>query len=204
MKQPLIFVQDPNALKNWLEACGSSAKILYDLHQLDKRFNVENSLVLIQVSEDATPEKIAQIASHNFDVLAFSNEPTNEEGFALFQKGVKGYLNTFSTPERIEQAMATILDGNVWLGQNIMAAMIKSVKPPVTYHQDWVRLLTDREFEVVKLVLECLPNRAIAERLQITERTVKAHLHNVFEKFAINDRLTLALKIKNWDATSNV
>lgn len=198
MKQPLIFVQDPNALKNWLEATDSQVKVLFDLHELEKRFVAQNSVLLVQLSEHATVNDISQMVKHGFDVLVFSNQPSNDEGLALFKNGIKGYLNTFSTPDRIQHALETILDGNVWLGQSIMAAMIQSVSSTTPTNKDWENLLTEREFAVVKLVLESLPNRAIAERLNITERTVKSHLHNVFEKLTVKDRLALALKIKNW------
>ena len=50
MKRPLIFVQDPNALKNWLTACGTDAKILYDLTNLSSRYEAKSHLVLIQIS----------------------------------------------------------------------------------------------------------------------------------------------------------
>ncbi|WP_127470026.1 response regulator transcription factor [Thiomicrorhabdus aquaedulcis] len=203
MKQSLIFVQDPNALKNWLEATDSQeVKVLYDLHELEKRFIAQSCILLVQLSEHATVHDIGHLVKHGFDVLVFSNLPSNEEGLALFKNGIKGYLNTFSTPDRIKQAMTTIMTGNVWLGQSIMTAMIQSVGSAVTVNDDWRTLLTEREFEVVKLVLESLPNRAIAERLNITERTVKSHLHNTFEKLNVKDRLALALKVKNWQSLS--
>ena len=54
-------------------------------------------------------------------------------------------------------------------------------------------LLTEREREVVSLVVAGLKNKAIAERLAIAERTVKNHLQSIFHKLAITSRLQLAM-----------
>lgn len=197
MKRPLIFVQDPNALKNWLSACGTTAKILYDLSDLTSRFDPNEFLLLIQISPESSLEQITQLAQE-FDIIVTSNEPTDFEGIQLFQKGIKGYINTFSTVERINQAIMTVQAGSVWLGQNIMQAMIQSLDAPQADKDGWKPLLTERELQTTELVLQSKSNKEIASELSITERTVKSHLHNVFEKLEVNDRLALVLKIKNW------
>ena len=60
-----------------------------------------------------------------------------------------------------------------------------------TAARDVARTLTPREIELVKMVAQGLRNRAIAERLAISEGTVKIHLHNVYEKLGIDGRLEL-------------
>jgi len=197
MKRPLIYVQDPNALKNWLTACGTDAKVLYDLDNLSTRFEPSEHILLIQLSEQTSTEKLSEL-SGQFDILVAANEPSNIEGLQLFQQGIKGYINTFSTVERLEQAIATIQSGSVWLGQTVMQAMIQSLVEDRQSKDAWKDLLTDREQQAATLVLESKTNKQIAENLDITERTVKAHLHNIFEKLEVTDRLALVLKIKNW------
>ena len=196
MKRPLIFVQDPNALKNWLTACGTDSKILYDLEDLDQRFAPGECIVLIQISDLANIEQVKKIVQQQFDVLLFCNEPSTEEGLQLFQYGIKGYLNTFATVERIEQALTTIDAGSIWLGPSVLQAMIQSVAKTQQSNDRWKEQLTEREQQVALLVLESKSNREIADQLSITERTVKAHMHNMFEKFEVSDRLALVLKIK--------
>ena len=53
------------------------------------------------------------------------------------------------------------------------------------------RILSAREREIVRLVAGGLRNRAIAERLAISEGTVKVHVHNVYEKLDVNSRIEL-------------
>jgi DNA-binding NarL/FixJ family response regulator len=198
MKRPLIFVQDPNALKNWLKACGTDTKILYDLDSLDQRFTANECIVLIQLSDLSNIEQVKKIVQQKFDVLLFCNEPSTTEGLALFQFGIKGYLNTFASVGRIEQALVTISAGSIWLGPEILQNMIQSVTHAQTLDDHWMEIVTDREQQVALLVLKSKSNKEIAEQLNITERTVKAHMHNMFQKFQVSDRLSLVLKIKNY------
>lgn len=198
MKRPLIFVQDPNALKNWLAACGSDAKVLYDLQDLTQRFDPAEVILLIQLSDRATQSQVTELVERGFDTLLFSDEPNNSEGLNFFKVGVKGYLNTYATVARIQQALNTISEGSIWLGQSVMNAMIQNLSKANKENDGWKALLTDRELEVANLVLETKTNKEIAAQLDITERTVKSHMHNIFEKFEVSDRLALALKIKNW------
>lgn len=197
MKNPLIYVQDPNALKNWLAACAANAKVLYDLNNLEARFNPNQYMLLIQITENSSIETIIELAK-KFDIIVTSNQPSDQEGLMVFKSGIKGYINTFSTVDRIKQALATVQDGNVWLGQNIMQMMIQSLQAESETSESWKELLTERELQTTERVLESKSNKVIATELEITERTVKAHLHNIFEKLEVSDRLGLALKIKNW------
>ena len=197
MKQPLIYVQDPNALKNWLNACSAKVKVLYDLHNLESRFSANEYILLIQITESSSVDEISKLAQY-FDTIATSNEPSDTEGLLLFQRGVKGYINTFSTVERIKQALDTVQNGNVWLGQSVMQFMIKALQPEQIQRDRWKEQLTEREIQTAEKVLESKSNKEIAIELEITERTVKSHLHNIFEKLHVKDRLGLALAIKNW------
>jgi two-component system, NarL family, nitrate/nitrite response regulator NarL len=52
--------------------------------------------------------------------------------------------------------------------------------------------LTARERQIVRLVSKGLSNREVASRLNLTEGTIKAHLHNIYQKLAINNRTALA------------
>ncbi|MCF6253579.1 MAG: response regulator transcription factor [Thiomicrorhabdus sp.] len=198
MKRPLIFIQNPNALKNWLTACGSDAKILYDLDTLSQKFTPSNVILLVHLSDKVNQEKITHLCQQNLDVLAFSDKPSTTEGIQLFKKGIKGYLNTHASVDRIQQALSTINSGSIWLGSTIMQAMIGQVGLSPIKNNDWKKQLTPRETQVVEQVLNKKSNQEIADALNITERTVKSHLHNVFEKLQVSDRLALALKIHNW------
>ena len=59
-------------------------------------------------------------------------------------------------------------------------------------HQRLTQLLTTRERQIILLVAEGLSNKAVGRRLELSEGTVKIHLHNVYQKLQVNNRTTLA------------
>ncbi|MDG4813222.1 response regulator transcription factor [Hydrogenovibrio sp. 3SP14C1] len=200
MKQLLLYVQDPHALKNWSKVSSLPKQILYTLEMNPKMRPVTDNLLLIQLTSD--PENTAEIEAvlqQGYTVLLFSNQPSAAEGVAWFQKGIKGYVNTFSQPSRIEQALNTILDGNIWLGQNVMQGIIQAVSSNQAVQNDsWKEKLSAREIETMEWILQGKSNHEIAEQMIISERTVKAHVHSLLEKLDAKDRLNLVIKIQNW------
>ena len=62
----------------------------------------------------------------------------------------------------------------------------------LTLPQGAVRVLTNRELEIVRLVATGLRNKQIADQLSITEGTVKIHLHTIFEKLGVSSRVELS------------
>ena len=80
-----------------------------------------------------------------------------------------------------------------------MQSLIQTVSKSRTVTDDsWKERLSEREIETVELVLQGKSNQEIAELLHISERTVKAHMHNILEKLEAKDRLNLVIKIQNW------
>lgn len=200
MKPLLLLVQDKNALQNWLAVCQDECSIAENLQQLPARQNKQDNqqFLFIQITESVTVEDIITQAKQGWSIVALSNTPNDAEGIRLFQNGIRGYANTFAAKPRIEQIISTVKAGSVWLGPSIMQAMFASLLHSQQPNDGWKKRLTEREIETTELVLESKSNREIAGELGITERTVKAHLRNVFEKLDVTDRLSLVLKIKNW------
>lgn len=200
MKQLLLYVQDPHALKNWSQATDLTKKILYTLDVNQEEFDTGSNLLLIQLTEsDEERKKIETILHNGFEVVLFSNMPSPQEGVQWFQKGIKGYLNTFAQTERINQAVDTVLAGNIWLGQGVMQSLIQAVATPTDAPDtSWKAQLSEREIETVESVLLGKTNQEIAELMHISERTVKAHMHSILEKLEAKDRLNLVIKIQNW------
>lgn len=202
MKQLQLYVQDPQALKNWSQVSGLPKKILYSLQFLPTEYPVSENLLLIQLLPDGSTDlEVEKLLQHQYHILLFSNTPSSEEGLLWFRKGIKGYLNTFAHPDRIEQAVNTILEGNIWLGQNVMQSMIQAISGQNSHPDDgWKATLTEREIETVEWILKGKSNLEIANEMSISERTVKAHVHNLLEKLEAKDRLNLVIKIQNWTA----
>src|SRR2546425_1686682 len=84
--------------------------------------------------------------------------------------------------------------GEIWLDNRMTAEVMKAfAKSSDSGPRREKPLLSDREKEIVQLVAQGYRNKEIGEKLFISEQTVKNHLHNIFDKLGVSDRLELAL-----------
>lgn len=112
--------------------------------------------------------------------------------------GVKGFVMKDQGPELFIKAIEKVHSGEVWLDRTFMADVIDQISDQVgtrEAHREAARigLLTQREREVVNLVCEALKNKEIAQRLHISEATVRHHLTTIFNKLDVSDRFDLLL-----------
>ena len=106
---------------------------------------------------------------------------------------VAGVVLKEMAPRLLVECVRKVHAGEKWLEkQSVTRAMDRMVKRESEI-QRLSRLLTPRELEIVRLAAEGLRNREIAERLTITEGTVKIHLHNIYEKLGVTGRPQLIL-----------
>ncbi|GAB1534625.1 hypothetical protein ADMFC3_02560 [Geovibrio sp. ADMFC3] len=139
-----------------------------------------------------------QIHAGGCPVAVFSAVPSYGEALRFLQKGVKGYGNRLMNPENMNQLVHTVLSGQVWLPPAILNRLIASVPQNGTSKLEagFFEDLSEREQQVAELVGRGMSNKEIAELMNITVRTVKAHLSSVFVKTGCRDRLEVALKLK--------
>ena len=105
-----------------------------------------------------------------------------DEVIRLLQRGYRGYLGPDDPLERLKLALEALRRGEIWAGRELLTRTLGAANAPV---------LTEREREVLDLLAGGLSNRAIAERLGISERTVKAHVSNLFDKHGVRNRTGL-------------
>ncbi|MGW6276247.1 response regulator [Kribbella sp. NPDC055071] len=104
------------------------------------------------------------------------------------QAGAEGYLLKHSEPEVILAGVREIVAGGSPLDPKAARVLLTNRRSPGPETK-----LTDREQEVLAMVGDGLPNKTIARRLGISERTVKAHLTNVYQRLGVTDRTQAAL-----------
>jgi DNA-binding NarL/FixJ family response regulator len=102
--------------------------------------------------------------------------------------GAEGYLLKHSEPDEIAAAVRAIHEGGSPLDPKAARVLLESRRTAAESDN-----LTDREREVLLLVRAGLANKQIARKLEISERTVKAHLTNVFQRLGVSDRTQAAL-----------
>lgn len=134
--------------------------------------------------------------------VCLSDHPRDAEGLAALQAGAVGYVNSYASAPVIARVIGVVSQGEVWVGQRLMQALVSGVgagPEPVEKKHHKVNNLpssaTPREEEIAMLVADGYANKEIARELSITERTVKAHLHSLFEKTGTKNRLSLAMHL---------
>ncbi len=109
--------------------------------------------------------------------------------------GTSGIVLKQTATELLLKSIRKVYEGEIWLDSKTTAAVMRqfaSPSDPGPRERDKPRL-SNREREIVALVAQGFKNKEIAERMFISEQTVKNHLHNIFDKLGVSDRLELAL-----------
>ncbi|WP_299179184.1 response regulator transcription factor [uncultured Neptuniibacter sp.] len=128
--------------------------------------------------------------------------PNETEGVEVLQLGANGYTNTYVTGSLLSEVVKTVLRGDIWAGPELLQKLLRRLlsNPPVTNSKvdtaesvDCFDGLSSRERDVLSVLVTGASNKEIARELDITERTVKAHLSSIFQKTGASDRVTLAL-----------
>jgi len=133
-------------------------------------------------------------------VIALTIHDQEEYLFEMIRAGVAGYVLKDISPHLLIDTILRVAQGESFIPPSMMSKVFKEFNrlyqsPPKRHYPDD---LTERELEVLQLVALGESNRAIAGRLFISEKTVKNHLTNIFQKIGVSDRTQAALyAVKN-------
>jgi two-component system, NarL family, nitrate/nitrite response regulator NarL len=142
---------------------------------------------------------VQRIAKHypNAKIVVLANAPDQAEALYALSLGAVGYSHAYATAEALSEIRTVIEHGGLWLGNSLLQKLIEVSTKLTSTQTDHVEALlsqlTQREREVAVEAAKGLSNKEIARILEITERTVKAHLASIFERLKVRDRLHLAL-----------
>ena len=108
--------------------------------------------------------------------------------FAGLQAGGRGYIVKDDDPETMLRAIRAVAHGESLLGPTIAQKVMHQFSALPGTQAPLVDDLTPREMEVLKLIADGLSNKEIAEKLVLSEKTVKNHINNIFSKLHVYDR----------------
>jgi len=150
-----------------------------------------------------------QSLSARTKIIALAPRADDRAGLAALEEGARGYDSRDIEPRLLTKAVAKVHAGEIWIRRRVVAAMLnalKSMKQDVrrapTPSSSRLEKLTPREHQVATLIAEGACNKEIARQLNITERTVKAHLSELFRDLQVSDRLQLAVLLNREGLTS--
>jgi DNA-binding NarL/FixJ family response regulator len=149
-------------------------------------------------------EATRAIKKENTDtkVLVVTSHEEESTVFASFGAGADGYCSKDAPKERLAVAIQTVLDGRIWMDPRIASLVLTTFRrvstgagdsqdqKPATKESS----LSDRETDVLRLVVDGLSNQEISERLSISPETVKTHMKHILDKLAVSDRTQAAVK----------
>ena len=95
-------------------------------------------------------------------------------------------------PRLLVQCVRKVHAGEQWLEKRSVSLALERLLKREAAARKIAGLLTPREIEILRMVADGLRNKEIADRLYISEGTIKVHLHSIYEKLKVNSRLQLA------------
>lgn len=106
--------------------------------------------------------------------------------------GVKGYLLKDSESAELKKAIIAVTEGENYIQPSLIPVLNSKI---IDRNKDTIKIesLTKRELDVLKLLSVGMYNKEVAERLNISERTVKNHVSNIFKKIGVTDRTQAAV-----------
>lgn len=111
--------------------------------------------------------------------------------------GAVGFIPKRTGMDSIRQAIAAMLDCEIWLPEEVRAQLARTRADPAdSALAARLARLTPQQFRVLTLIAEGLLNKQIADRLDVQERTVKAHVTAIFEKLGVRNRTQASLLLR--------
>jgi DNA-binding NarL/FixJ family response regulator len=163
-------------------------------------------------SEDAQWPQMLELVQKTLAgarTVLLSGAPEPEEGLKALDAGVMGYTHSHAVPELLQEVATVVEHGGLWAGPELLRRLVASTAaalarlpepangPGIVAQKNaaaWATL-SGREAQVARAVAEGKSNKEVADKLFISERTIKAHLGSVFEKLGVRDRLQLVVLV---------
>lgn len=173
--------------------------------QLTEQLNPDVVLMDVQMPICNGVEATRAIHQHfpSIKILVLSTFDDDEYIWASLQAGALGYLLKRTPAEQMAISIRSVYRGYSQLGPTIAPKVFTQAKPPVSTRVHWQNFLSQREFEVLKLVGQGKTNQEIAKNLHLSEGTIKNYITRILQslnQFNVKDRVQAALwAVKNLD-----
>lgn len=209
MNSVLILSENPKLTQLWASALSNHYQVSTTSVVND---HIGADAVIIDTHKfDQTPSLLAQFGHKQVRILIVGADWPEDRQINALVQGAAGYCCESEPPKLLLRAIESILKGDIWIQRHLVPKVIGKLvqikAPPAketssaaaTEAQEKLKSLSKREFDVARMIRDGENNKRIASAMEISERTVKAHLTSVFKKLNLKDRLHLALFIKEFD-----
>ena len=198
-----LFVTPTGALMERWKKAFPRALVASCVTEISEASTAARAVIWLNLSELPPENRLSDIreaVAFGWPVVAMSATPAESEAFQMLNSGIAGYCHVRAAPEQLREIGLVVEHSGIWMPPELMQRLLKlslRVVPTETPVEQELNELTARELMVAEQIATGATNREISERLEITERTVKAHLSAIFEKLGVRDRVQLALAMNN-------
>ncbi len=202
----LFFIGNrPKVLERWGKLLTEWQPEMVTIESLTEKLSGSDILLLHYSSLcEADSKLIFSFKKHNPNLILIvcTDLPNESEGISVLQSGANGYTNTYVTGSLLDEVVKAVLRGDIWAGPELLQKLLKRLllESPVADSKvdtaesvDLFDGLSSREHDVLSILITGASNKEIARELEITERTVKAHLSSIFQKTGVSDRVSLVV-----------
>ena len=160
-----------------------------------KQFNPEIVLMDLVMPEMDGIEATQKICGSYPDVkvIVLTSFTEDEKVFSAIKAGAVGYLLKDISPPDLAKAIQAVHSGETHLHPEITKKLMNQFVSPKIEAETSPEDLTPREMEVLQLIAQGLSNKELANKLTISEKTVKTHLSSIFSKLHLSDRTQAAI-----------
>jgi len=152
--------------------------------------SIEVMLVDMSMAEARALIRAARVAQPDTFIVAFTVGMEDHAALECIEAGAHGYVSRNGTIEDLMTTVESVVRGEARCSPGLAASLFRRVAALASENEGAcsLRLLTERERQIVELLAQGLSNREIAERLGIEPATAKNHVHHILEKLQIRRR----------------
>lgn len=169
---------------------------------VDKALGLKPDLVIMDIGlptiDGIEATRLIKESNPKIRVLMYTSRETEDDIFDAFQAGADGYITKGATVEQTISAVIAVSEGTGWLDPAIAKVVLTNIKRtnPTEGRRGEINYklgknlygLTEREMDVLALIVDGLTNPQIADKLCITISTTKTHVHSILQKLYVKTR----------------
>lgn len=194
----------------------ASGKEAIELASIKKPDLIIMDIGLIELDGIEATKKIKE-ANPNIKVIMLTSHESEREIIASLASGADGYCLKDTAPDQLYTAIQSVYEGNAWLSSHVAEKVLRNFygkeisqikqsdfakgltavdekKTTKSVSQIPIVPLSERELEVLKLIVDGKSNQEIGEKLFVTLATVKTHVRSILNKLSVDDRTQAAVK----------
>lgn len=203
MKKIILFTKMSSIRKHWQNAL-EKTYLTVTIDDFDKLLEYlkenQNHIIILfdEMSVANIYTSLQKLKECNcIIILLFNAMPEVHHASSLLKEGIKGYENSYIHKDNLLKMISSVERGNSWFFSDLTHFIINKYVTNIDENEpEFMHTLTEREKDIALMIAHGLNNKEIAQREKIALSTVKGHIHHIFEKAGVSDRISLALKFR--------